>query len=79
VATRRGRLDKQPRIDPRPIDSAISVSELVDQTFLAYNAARLREACQLFVRRMLAADVTVGVRWSAPVRICITTRTSASD
>jgi deoxyhypusine synthase len=33
---------------------------LVDQTFLAYNAARLREACQLFTRRMLADDVTVG-------------------
>ncbi len=61
MATRRSRLGKHPRIDPRPIDSAISVSELVDQTFLAYNAARLREACQLFVRRMLADDVTVGV------------------
>jgi len=61
VATRRGRLGKHPRIDPRPIDGAISVTELVDQTFLAYNAARLREACQLFVRRMLGHDVTVGV------------------
>jgi deoxyhypusine synthase len=61
VATRRSRLGKHTRIDPRPIDSAISVSELVDRTFLAYNAARLREACHLFVRRMLADDVTVGV------------------
>jgi deoxyhypusine synthase len=61
VATRKTRLSKHPRIDPRPIDKRISVTELVDRTFLAYNAARLREACQLFTRRMLADDVTVGV------------------
>ena len=28
---------------------------------MAYNAARLREACQLFARRMLDDDVTIGV------------------
>jgi len=38
----------------------MTLTQLVDQTFLAYNAARLREACQLFTRRMLADDVTVG-------------------
>jgi len=38
----------------------MTLTQLVDQTFLAYNAARLREACQLFSRRMLADDVTVG-------------------
>ena len=61
MATRKTRLNKHPRIDPRPIDKTISVTDLVDSTFLAYNAARLREACQLFARRMLDDDVTIGV------------------
>src|SRR5436309_7453955 len=50
-----------PKIDPRPVDPAISVTELIDQTFLAYNAARLREAAQLFTRKMLEPDVTIGL------------------
>ncbi len=49
------------RIDPRPIEGGESVADLVDETFLAYNAARLREACQLFTRKMLEPDVTVGL------------------
>jgi deoxyhypusine synthase len=49
------------RIDPRPITGSDSVVELIDNAFLAYNAARLREACRLFTEKMLAADVTVGV------------------
>ena len=49
------------RIDPRPITGADSVVELIDNAFLAYNAARLREACRLFTEKMLAPDVTVGV------------------
>lgn len=61
MAGSKRRLDKHPRIDPRPIDARITLSELVDGTFLAYNAARLREACQLFTRRMLEAGVTVGM------------------
>ena len=51
----------RPRIDPKPIGTDISVTELVEQTFLAYNAARLREACQVFAKRMLDDDVVVGV------------------
>jgi len=39
----------------------MSITELVDRTFLAYNAARLREACHLFTRKMLDQDVVVGV------------------
>jgi deoxyhypusine synthase len=39
----------------------MTISQLIDETFLAYNAARLREGCQLFARRMLEVDVTVGV------------------
>ncbi len=49
------------RIDPRPITGDIALADLVDETFLAYNAARMREACQLFARKMLEPDVTVGL------------------
>jgi deoxyhypusine synthase len=49
------------RIDPRRIDGTESVADLIEGTFLAYNAARLREACQLFTGKMLEADVTVGL------------------
>ncbi|HVB29894.1 MAG TPA: deoxyhypusine synthase [Gemmatimonadaceae bacterium] len=49
------------KIDPRRIDGRETVVDLVEGTFLAYNAARLREACQLFTHKMLDADVTVGL------------------
>src|SRR5665213_908174 len=49
------------RIDPRRIDGSESVADLIDGTFLAYNAARLREAAQLLVGKMLEPDVTVGL------------------
>jgi deoxyhypusine synthase len=49
------------RIDPRRIDGSERVADLIDGSFLAYNAARLREACQLFTQKMLEADVTVGL------------------
>jgi len=49
------------RIDPRRIDGKESVVELIEGTFLAYNAARLREAAQLFTEKMLEPDVTVGL------------------
>jgi deoxyhypusine synthase len=50
-----------PRIDPRPIDGNENVADLIDNAFLAYNAARLREACALFTRKMLEPDVTIGL------------------
>src|SRR6201988_2087141 len=49
------------RIDPAPIAKEISVADLIDESFLAYNAARLREACQLFTQKMLSPEVTVGL------------------
>src|SRR5689334_1264505 len=49
------------RIDPAPIAKEISAADLIDESFLAYNAARLREACQLFTQKMLAPEVTVGL------------------
>jgi len=58
---RKQRRSYGPKIDPRPVDPSISVVDLIDQTFLAYNAARLREAAQLFTRKMLDPDVTIGL------------------
>ena len=49
------------RIEPRRIDGTESAADLIDATFLAYNAARLREACHLYARKMLEPDVTVGL------------------
>jgi len=49
------------RILPPPVTGRESVAELVEKTFCAYNAARLREACLLFAEKMLAPDVTVGM------------------
>jgi deoxyhypusine synthase len=52
---------KRPKIDPQPVRRRTSLVELVDGAFLSYNAGRLREACQLFSRKMLEADVTIGL------------------
>jgi deoxyhypusine synthase len=49
------------KIDPKPIAANISAADLIDESFLAYNAARMREACQLFTQKMLEPDVTVGL------------------
>ncbi|HET7373516.1 MAG TPA: deoxyhypusine synthase [Gemmatimonadaceae bacterium] len=49
------------RIEPRPIDGKETAADLIDNAFLAYNAARLREACQLFTKKMLEPDVTIGM------------------
>ena len=49
------------RILPPHVRGPETVADLIDQVFLAYNAARLREAAQLFTRKMLEPDVTIGV------------------
>ena len=49
------------KITPRPIRKGIRVTELIDDYFQAYNAARLKEAAQLFAEKMLGADVTIGM------------------
>lgn len=49
------------RIDPTPITKKTVLADLIDESFMAYNAARLREACRLFTRKMLEDDVTIGV------------------
>ncbi len=48
-------------IAPQPIAADMSAADVIERTFLAYNAGRLREGCRLFVERMLEADVTIGV------------------
>ncbi|HXL82249.1 MAG TPA: deoxyhypusine synthase [Pyrinomonadaceae bacterium] len=49
------------KIDPAPITKRTTINQLVDESFLAYNGARLREACQLFTQKMLEPEVTVGL------------------
>src|SRR6478752_977827 len=52
---------KGQRIEPTAISGRETVAALIDNAFLAYNAGRLREGCQLFTQRMLEPDVTVGM------------------
>src|SRR3974377_2236103 len=52
------------RIRPKNITGKEKLADLIDETFLAYNGARLKESCQLFTDKMLAADVTVGMSLS---------------
>jgi deoxyhypusine synthase len=52
------------RIDPPAIAGGISAADLLEVAFLSYNAGRLREGCQLFVRKMLADRGTVGLALS---------------
>ncbi len=47
------------RILPKPITGKERLAELIEKTFLAYNAGRLAEACRLFTEKMLGRDVTV--------------------
>src|SRR6476620_4538956 len=61
MAKRASKFLKGRRIDPAPITSETTIAELVDEAFLAYNGARLREACQLFALKMLEPEVTIGM------------------
>ena len=49
------------RLNPAPIKRGQRASALIAETFQAYNAARLREGAELFTRKMLARNGTVGV------------------
>jgi deoxyhypusine synthase len=49
------------KITTSPIPKDIGVCNLVDDYFQAYNAGRLREACQLFAGSMLDSNVTIGM------------------
>lgn len=49
------------RIAPPAVTGAVSAADLIDQAFLSYNGGRLRELCQVFVRKMLEPGCTVGL------------------
>src|SRR6266480_3965753 len=49
------------RIDPPALTAETSLTRVIDEAFLSYNAGRLREACRLFVEKMLADDAVVGL------------------
>src|SRR5579871_2102386 len=49
------------RLDPRPVVKGNTVAHLIANTFQAYNAARLREGCELFTQKMLPKNGLIGV------------------
>ncbi len=49
------------RIAPPEVSGRELVADLIDQTFLSYNAGRLREVCRVFTNKFLATDCTVGL------------------
>ena len=53
-----------PRILPKNLTGKEKLADVIDNTFLAYNGARLKEGCQLFTGKMLEADVTIGISFS---------------
>jgi deoxyhypusine synthase len=52
------------KISPTPVSSDVSVVDLVNNYFTAYNSARLREVCQLLSRDVMQPGVTVGLSLS---------------
>jgi deoxyhypusine synthase len=52
------------KIDPPAVSPGVSAADLLDAAFLSYNAGRLREGCQLFVKKMLPENGTVGLALS---------------
>src|SRR5512136_54928 len=52
------------RVLPKNLTGKEKLADIVDDAFLAYNSGRLREACQLYVEKMLEPDVTIGMSLS---------------
>jgi len=52
------------KIAPSPMPASISVVDLIDGYFTAYNSARLREICHLLSREVIQPGVTVGLSLS---------------
>jgi deoxyhypusine synthase len=50
-----------PRLNPLGVGKNISAADLIDQTFLAYNGGRLREAAKLLTDKMLPNDGFIGM------------------
>jgi deoxyhypusine synthase len=49
------------RIDPPAVTSQTSLTQLIEEVYLSYNAGRLREACRLYTAKMLQPDTLVGL------------------
>ena len=49
------------RIKPSPITSEYTVTDLIEKTFNAYNAGRVKDACKLLAAKYAEPDVTVGM------------------
>jgi deoxyhypusine synthase len=49
------------RLNPRGIGKNISAADLIEETFLAYNGGRLREAAKLLTEKMLPKDGVIGM------------------
>src|SRR6476619_311845 len=56
-----GKFAAYPRLNPLGIGKNISAADLIDETFLAYNGGRLREAAQLLTHKMLPDDGYIGM------------------
>jgi deoxyhypusine synthase len=54
----------QKRINPPALTPNAPLADVIDTVFLSYNGGRMREGCQLFARKMLAPDATVGLALS---------------
>ena len=52
------------RIAPPAVTGKEAVADLIDHAFLSYNGGRLREVCQVFTRKFLEPDCTVGLTLS---------------
>ncbi len=52
-------LNSLPRIMPKAVSG--SVRQLIDETYLAYNSARIREASHVFVEKFAREQVTIGI------------------
>jgi deoxyhypusine synthase len=62
------------RIDPPLLSRDTTITQLVEEAFLSYNAGRMREACRLFTSKMLEDNVTVGLSLSgalSPAGLCM--------
>jgi deoxyhypusine synthase len=51
----------QQRIAPPAVTGRETAADLIEHAFLSYNGGRLREICQVFTRKFLEPDCTVGL------------------
>ncbi|MBI4785617.1 MAG: deoxyhypusine synthase [Chloroflexi bacterium] len=57
-------VDYGKKLAPSPMTKDVTITNIVDEHLLAYNAARLREACQLLAREILQPNTLVGLTLS---------------